>query len=54
MLTKEIREWINKVKRGEYSYDDAMHELARFSRFITIDEMKLIKSKIKESYISKI
>lgn len=54
MLTREIREWINKVKRGTYSYEDAMREFARFSRFITIDEMKLIKSKIEESDISKI
>lgn len=50
MITREVREWLNKVERKQYSYDDAMHEFMRFSSFLTREEMKLIKTKIEESY----
>ena len=52
MLTKEVREWLEKVKRGQYSYEDAMYEFTRFSAFLTREEMKMIKSKIEDSYNS--
>ena len=48
MLTREVREWLDKVKRGQFSYDDAMYEFVRFSSFLTREEMKMIKSKIEE------
>ena len=47
MLTKEVREWLDKVKRGAYSYEDAMSEFARFSRFLTKEEILMLKNKIK-------
>lgn len=50
MITREVREWLNKVERKQYSYDDAMYEFMRFSSFLTREEMKLIKTKIEESY----
>jgi len=46
MITKEVREWIQKVERGQYSYEDAMYEFVRFSSFLTREEMKMIKAKI--------
>lgn len=46
MITREVREWIQKVERGQYSYEDAMYEFMRFSSFLTREEMKMIKSKI--------
>lgn len=49
MLTKEVRVWMDKVNRGQYSYDDAMYEFARFSHFLTREEMKLIKEKLEEA-----
>ena len=52
MLTKEVREWLDKVKRGQYSYDDAMCEFTHFSSYLTREEMKMLKNKIKESYMS--
>lgn len=52
MLTREVREWLEKVQRRQYSYDDAMYEFMRFSSFLTREEMKRIKSKIEESYKS--
>ena len=46
MLIREVREWLEKVKRGQYSYDDAMSEFVRFTPFLTREEMKMIKEKI--------
>lgn len=50
MITREVREWLQKVERRQYSYDDAMYEFMRFSSFLTREEMKLIKQKIEEAY----
>lgn len=52
MLTREVREWMEKVQRRQYSYEDAMYEFMRFSSFLTREEMKMIKHKIEESYNS--
>lgn len=50
MITREVREWLQKVERRQYSYDDAMYEFMRFSSFLTREEMKIIKKKIEESF----
>ena len=50
MLTREVREWLQKVERKQYSYDDAMYEFVRISAFLTIDEIKMIKNKLKDCY----
>ena len=50
MITREVREWLHKVERKQYSYDDAMYEFIRFSSFLTREEMKMIKSKLEASY----
>ena len=50
MITKEVREWLQKVERRQYSYDDAMYEFMRFSSFLTRDEMKMIKAKLEQEY----
>ena len=52
MITKEVREWMQKVERGQYSYDDAMYEFIRISSFLTREEMKMLKSRL-ESLCSK-
>lgn len=52
MLTKEIREWLQKVDRGQYSYEDAISEFARFSAFLTREEMIQIKNRLKDRYNS--
>ena len=49
MLTREVRLWLDKVKQGRYSYEDAMCEFAKFSPILTRDEMKFLKLKIEES-----
>ena len=50
MITKEVREWLQKVERGQYSYNDAMYEFARISSYLTREEIKIIKSRIELSY----
>lgn len=48
MITKEVREWMEKVNRNQYSYNDAMSELIRFAPYLTREELKMIKSKINQ------
>ena len=52
MINKEVRTWLEKVERGQYSYDDAMSEFLRFSSFLTREEMKIIKNRIEKSVTS--
>jgi hypothetical protein len=51
MITREVRDWLQKVERRQYSYNDAMNEFMRFSSYLTREEMKMIKAKIEESYV---
>ena len=53
MITKEVREWLLKVERMQYSYDDAISEFMCFSKYLTREEMKLIKVKIEQTYSDK-
>lgn len=50
MITKEVREWIQKVEYRQYSYNDAMYELSRIAPYLTRDELKFIKQKLENSY----
>ena len=52
MLTKDVREWIKKLERRQYSYDDAMCEFMRFLPYLTKEEMIQIKRRIEDSYKS--
>ena len=52
MLTKEIREWLQKVERKQYSYNDAIEEFIRFSSYLTREEMIELKNKLQKSYNS--
>lgn len=50
MLTREVREWIQKVQRGQYSYEDAMFEFKNFATFLTIEEIRQLSNILKSSY----
>ena len=50
MMTKEVREWMQKVERGQYSNEDAMEEFMRFASFLTREEMKMIKDRLKNLF----
>ena len=52
MITKEVQEWLHKVERKQYSYNDAMYEFMHLSSYLTREEMKFIKSKIEQAYSS--
>ena len=47
MITKEVREWISKVERAQYSYDDAMKEFVRMASYLTKEEIKMVMNKLK-------
>lgn len=46
MITKEVREWLKKVERKQYSYNDAMEEFTKFIPYLTKDELQFVKSKL--------
>ena len=50
MLTREVREWLEKVERRQYSYDDAMFEFMRFASYLTREELKQLKTRLENSY----
>ena len=50
MITAEVRKWLEKVERKQYSYSDALETFIEFSSFLSREEMRLIKRKIEEAY----
>ena len=52
MLTREVREWLQKVERRQYSHDDAMYEFMHFAPYLTKEELKQLKSRLDASYKS--
>ena len=50
MLTHEVREWLQKVERRQYSYDDAMYVFMQFAPYLTREELKQLKTKLENSY----
>ena len=50
MITREVREWLDKVKRNQYSYNDAMIQFSEFARFLSKEEILLLRKRIEESY----
>ena len=50
MITKEVREWLQKVERKQYAYNDAISEFIHLVPFLTKEEMKMIKRKLEETY----
>ena len=52
MLTQEVREWIKKVERRQYSYNDAMYEFMNFAKYLTKEELKQLKTRLEDCYMS--
>ena len=50
MLTREIREWLQKVERKQYSHDDAISEFIHFLPYLTKEEAIMLKNKLEECY----
>ena len=50
MLTKDVRSWLEKVERRQYSYEDAMFELTHISKYLTKEELLWLKERLQNSY----
>lgn len=50
MLTPEVREWLKKVERRQYSYDDAIYEFTRFMPYLSREDIMFLKSKLEAEY----
>lgn len=48
MLTREVREWLQKVERRQYSYEDALDEFVRISFFLTKEEILQLQKRLKD------
>ena len=49
MITREVNEWIRKAECGMYSADDVMEEFARIMRYLTKEEVIMIKKRLESS-----
>ena len=50
MLTREAREWIEKVERNQYSYEDAIYQLMNFAQYLTREELIQLKNRLNNCY----
>lgn len=49
MITREVREWLKKAECGMYSADDVLSELARFSPYLSREDLLFIKKRLQQS-----
>lgn len=49
MITREVNEWLKKAECGMYSADDVMDEFARIMRYLTKEEVLMIKKRLENS-----
>lgn len=49
MITREVNEWIKKAECGMYSAEDVMEEFARIARYLTREEILMIKNRLRNS-----
>ena len=52
MLTQDVREWLQKIERKQYSYNDAIYELMLFAKYLTKEELIQLKKKLEDCYMS--
>ena len=46
MIKKEVNDWIRKVECNMSSYDDLMYEFSQFAKYLTKDELIMLKKKL--------
>ena len=49
MITREVNEWIKKAECGMYSADDVMDEFVKISKYLTREEIIMIKNRLRNS-----
>lgn len=47
MITKEVNDWVKKVKKGNYTSWDIMEEFVNISKYLTKDEISQVTKKLK-------
>ena len=50
MITKEVTEFIKKLERTNYKIEDALQDLAGFSRYLSREDLVFIKRRLKDIY----
>ena len=48
MITKEVNNWIRNVECGMYSDEDVMYEFSRIAKYLTREELVMIKRKLSQ------
>lgn len=48
MITKEVNDWIRNVECGMYSDEDVMYEFSRIAKYLTREELVMIKRKLSQ------
>lgn len=48
MITKEVNDWIRNVEYGMYSDEDVMYEFSRIAKYLTREELVMIKRKLSQ------
>lgn len=48
MITKEVNDWIKNVECGMYSDEDVMYEFSRIAKYLTREELVMIKRKLSQ------
>ena len=46
MITKEVNDWIKKVKTKNYSSWDIMEEFSNFSKYLTKEDLEHVKKRL--------
>lgn len=48
MITKEVNNWIKNVECGMYSDEDVMYEFSHIAKYLTREELVMIKRKLSQ------
>ncbi len=48
MITKEVNNWIRNVECGMYSDEDVMYEFSSIAKYLTREELVMIKRKLSQ------
>lgn len=49
MITKEVNDWVKKAQCGMYNANDVMEEFVQISKYLTREEILMIKKKLESS-----
>ena len=50
MITREVSDWLRKLETTYYPVEEAMKDLAEFSRYLSREDLVFIKRKLKNIF----